>query len=177
MDIEKSAASLTEALGKALLYYRENVVGQTREDFAGPLGMSEGRLRQLESGTNANSFKIEALLSAANVLNIPAPELLKKLMADAKLVDSKASKDLESAFSGAAQKFSGSTPFQKAINQEDEIFGNHFLWGLQMAELLLQLDNPAKARMEMMLRREAPKRSKEEFKKRMENLLEYDLDN
>lgn len=176
MDIEKSAADLTEALGKVLLQYRtENKL--TREDLAKALGLSEGRIRQLENGDNAKSFRIELLLSVAVALKISAHDLLRKVMEESKLLDSKAAENLSESFSSAAQAFSTSRPFQDAISQEDEIFGNHFIWSLRMAELMLQLDNPAKARIEMALRREAPKRTKEEFKKRMEYLLEYDLDN
>ena len=177
MDIDNSAARLSEALGKVLYRYRsEN--GLTREELASMLELSEGRIRQLEGGDNAKSFRIELLLSVAQTLGIPAHNLLKQIMEEAKLISGgQEAKSLEAAFNSALQTFLGSEAFHESLNREDEIFGNHFRWSLKMAELLLQLDNPAKARLEMALRREAPKGEIKQFKKRMEVLLDYDLDN
>lgn len=176
MNIEKSVARLTAGLGQLLLRFRtENNL--TRTELAAKLDVSEGRIRQLESGDNAQSFKIEFLFSVSKALAISPPDLLNQLMHESKVIDGvKSLPALEDAFSTSIQGTASSEIFTSAIKKTDELFGNHFVWSLRMAELLLKLDEPAKVKVEIALRRASPLKSTDEFKARIMHLLSVDLD-
>lgn len=177
VELEKSAARLTEGLGKLLLRYRtENNL--TRSQLAEKLDVSEGRIRQLETGDNAQSFKIEFLLSASKVLGLTPPDLLSQLLHESSLAkNTKAQSSLEDAFSTSIQNTPFANTFKDALSQTDELFGNHFVWSLKMAGMLLELDDKSKAKVEISLRRASPKKSTEGYRARIMRLLDFDLDN
>jgi transcriptional regulator with XRE-family HTH domain len=176
VELEKSAARLAEGLGKLLLRYRtENSL--TRTQLAEKLDLSEGRIRQLESGDNAQSFKIDFLLSAANVLGLTPPDLLSQLMHESKIGrNTKAQTSLEDAFTTSVENTPMAAIFKNSLSKTDELFGNHFVWALKMASMMLELDEAAKARIEIALRRACPLKGTDEYRARIMRLLDFDLD-
>ncbi|MDQ3232997.1 MAG: helix-turn-helix domain-containing protein [Pseudobdellovibrionaceae bacterium] len=177
MELEKYAARLAEGLGKLLLRYRtENNL--TRAALAEKLSISEGRIRQLESGENAQGFRIEFLVSVANVMDLSPPALLSQLIHESNLSkNSKAVSALGDAFEASVNGTAYAAIFKEAIATTDELFGNHFVWSQKMAAVLLRLNAPAKARLEIALRQASPEKGTEEYRARILRLMEYDLDN
>lgn len=177
MDIEKSVALLAEGLGKILSRYRaENNL--TRPQLAEKLSVSESRIKQLETGENAQSFKIDFLLSVSNVLGLSAPDLLSQLISESKIAKNKKSvASLEDAFVTSIQNMPAADLFASALSKSDELFGNHFVWGLKMAGMLLELDEKAKVKVEIALRRASPHKGTDEYRARILRLLDVDLDN
>lgn len=175
MNIEKTVAKLAVAVGQVLLKYRTDH-GLTRVQLAERLGVSDSRVKQLETGENAQSFKIDFVFILSDLLKVSPAETLNQLLIEAKLFDSKAVTSLTEAFSSHCQGKSVAL-FENALRQNDELFGNHFSWAFRMTELLLQLDEQAKVRLEISLRRASPFRSSDDFKSRILHLLEYDLEN
>ncbi len=177
MELEKSVARLTEGLGKLLLRYRtENNL--SRVQLAERLEVSDSRIKQLETGDNAQSFKIDFLLSAANVLGLSPPDLLSQLLHETRIgKDIKAQSSLEDAFSTSIQGTPFAVLFKGSLSTTDELFGNHFVWSLKMAGMLLELDERSKAQVEISLRRASPKKSTDEYRARIMRLLDFDLDN
>lgn len=176
MKIEKKVEQLTVALGQLLLKYRtENNL--TRAVLVGRLGISESRIRQLESGGGPSpSFNIEILIALADEMKISYADLMNKLLDEAKL-SSVELPQLQDSFANSIQGTSAVAMFHSAQTKTDEIFGNHFSWSLKMAEMLLRLDDIEKARLEIALRRASPLRTSEEYKERTMFLLDYELDN
>lgn len=177
MDIDKSVALLTEGLGRLLLRYRtENNL--TRSQLAEKLAVSESRIKQLETGENAQSFKIDFLLSVAQVLELSAPDLLSQLISESKIAkDRKSVASLEDAFVTSIQNLPLADLFKNALSKTDELFGNHFVWGLKMAGMLLELDEKSKVKVEIALRRASPHKSSDENRARILRLLDFDLEN
>jgi transcriptional regulator with XRE-family HTH domain len=176
VDIDKSVAQLTEGLGRLLHRYRsENNL--TRSQLAEKLSVSESRIKQLETGENAQSFKIDFLLSAASVLRLSPPDLLSQLIFESKIPkNSKTVATLEDAFVTSIQDMPFADVLKEALSKNDELFGNHFVWGLKMAGMLLELDEQAKVKVEIALRRASPHKSTEEYRARILRLLDFDLD-
>lgn len=177
MELEKSMARLAEGLGKLLFKYRsENNL--SRAQLAEKLDVSESRIKQLETGENAQGFRIDFLFNAARVLGLTPPNLLSQLIDQSKIAkNSKALSSLEDAISTAVQDTPYAATFKEALSTTDDLFGNHFVWSLNMAGMLLELDAPSKVKVEIALRRTSPKKSTEEWRARTKRLLDFDLDN
>lgn len=175
MKIEKKVERLTIALGQLLLKYRtENNL--TRAVMVERLGVSESRIRQLESGGGPSpSFNIEILVAFADEMKISYSDLMSKLLKEAEL-SSNELPQLQDSFIKSIEGTSAAEMFHTAQTKTDEIFGNHFTWSLKMAEMLLRLDDVEKARLEIALRRASPLRTSEEYKERTMFLLDYELD-
>lgn len=176
MDNEESVARLTAGLGQMLLRFRtENNL--TRSQLAERLELSEGRIRQLESGDNAQSFKIDFLFNAARALDISPVDLLSRLMHETKLIPSQQDlPGLQEAFLNSVQTSTSAGTFKVAIGKQDSLFGNHFAWSLKMAEMLLNLDERGKVRLEIALRRASPLKTTDEYRARTMHLLDVELD-
>lgn len=90
--------------------------------------------------------------------------------------NTKALPTMEGAFITSVQDTPMEAIFKNSLSKTDELFGNHFVWGPKMAAMMLELDEAAKARIEIALRRACPLKGTDEYRARIMRLLDFDLD-